>query len=135
MRISARCKYALLAVLEMSKAPTGSVLKVADIAAGPDIPPDYLVQVLIILKTAGIVESVRGKMGGYRLSRSPKTITVAEVIQAVEGRVEPTVGLRRVLNDLLTQADQAAEAVLSDTTFEDLCRQEREGKEAMSYSI
>ena len=120
----------------MSKAPPGSVLKVADIAAGPDIPPDYLVQVLIILKTAGIVESVRGKMGGYRLSRSPRTITVAEVVQAVEGRrLEPAAGLRRVLNDLLTQADQATERVLSETTFEDLCRQEREGKEAMSYSI
>ena len=135
MRISARGKYALQAILEMSKAPPGAVLKVADIAAGPRIPPEYLVQVLILLKTAGIVESVRGKTGGYRLARRRSQITVADVIEAVEGGIHPVAGLGWTLLDILNRADQAARSVLAATTFEDLCKAELERRETVTYAI
>ena len=135
MRISARCKYALQAILEMSKAPVGTILKVADIASKPHMPPEYLVQVLILLKTAGIVDSVRGKMGGYRLSRPPAQITVAEVLEAVEGGMQSAEGVSAPVVDVLSRADEAAKAVLSETTFEDLRTRELEGKEAVSYII
>jgi Rrf2 family protein len=135
MQISARCKYALLAVLEMAKSPPETVLKAGEIAAKPGIPPDYLVQVLIQLKTGRIVESVRGKMGGYRLSRPPGRISVADVIEAVEPSGRSEAGLGRALQGVLKKADQAARDILADTTFEELCTAEREGLAKASYVI
>ena len=135
MKISARCKYALQAVLEMSKAPAGTVLKVADIAAKPHIPAEYLVQVLILLKTAGIVESIRGKMGGYRLSRSPARITVADVVEAVEGTGQPAEGIGGAVLEVLSRADEASKSVLDETTFADLLAKELERRQSPSYAI
>ena len=132
---SARCRYALQAILEMSRAPAGAVLKVADIAAKPRIPAEYLVQVFMLLKTAGIVESVRGKEGGYRLSRPPGRITVADVVEAVEAEAHVAGGVSASLIDVLCRADEAAKTVLSEATFEDLVTKELERKEAVTYSI
>lgn len=119
----------------MSKAPVGSVLKAADIAAKPGIPPEYLVQVFSMLKAAGIVESVRGKRGGYRLAKPPREITVAEVMEAVESLAEPAVDLEPVLEEVLQRAAQAAKAALVGVSFEELRRREQECKEIISYSI
>ena len=135
MRMPARCKYALQAIMVLAKVPAGSVLKVADIASGPDIPAEYLVQVLIMLKNAGIVESVRGKVGGYRLSRLPEQTTVAEVLEAVEGGRQPIEGLSSAFVNVLQQANDAAHAVLAEATFADLLRQEREKQNTVSYTI
>ena len=135
MRISARCRYALQAVLEMSKVPAGTVLKVSDIAARPRIPADYLVQVLILLKTAGIVESVRGKQGGYRLAKPAGRITVGEVVEAVGGRSQAVEGLSASFVEVLRRAEEAAKSILEGTSFEDLVRTELEARTAVSYSI
>ena len=58
-----------------------------DLAAEQSIPANYLVQILIELKSQGLVRSLRGKEGGYLLGRSPSQITLADVLRASQGCV------------------------------------------------
>ena len=88
MRISAKAEYACAAMLELA-ARHGSpqpvrIKAIADAQGG--ISDRFLVQILLQLKTAGLVVSVRGAAGGYHLSRPPETITLAQIINAVENR-------------------------------------------------
>lgn len=60
-------------------------MRVADLASRQDIPERYLEQVLAPLRQAGILQSVRGPGGGYRLVRPPSQLSLAEVLQVLEG--------------------------------------------------
>jgi Rrf2 family protein len=86
MNISARCEYAFramveLAVRERSDAPFSSI----QIAERRNIPEKYLVQILLQLKRAALVHSVRGAQGGYRLARPAQEITLLDIVEAIDG--------------------------------------------------
>ena len=88
VKLSAKTDYAARAVLELSAHPVdGPTLKVEDLAVVVGTSPNYLVQILIELKAAGLVSSVRGKQGGYRLAKAPREITLGDVWRAVDGEV------------------------------------------------
>ena len=88
MKLSVKTDYAARAVLELSAHPVdGSTCKVEDLAAVVGTSPNYLVQILIELKAAGLVSSVRGKGGGYRLAKAPREITLGDVWRAVDGEM------------------------------------------------
>src|SRR5580658_9592342 len=88
MKLSAKSDYAARAVLGLARRyHTGESMRVEDLAAEQGIPPNYLVQILIELKSQQIVKSVRGKEGGYLLARSPGEITMADVLRCVHGQV------------------------------------------------
>ena len=88
MKLSAKSDYAARAVLGLAKHyQSGDSLRVEDLAAQQGIPPNYLVQILIELKSQQIVKSVRGKEGGYLLARAPGEITMADVLRCVHGQV------------------------------------------------
>src|SRR5262249_54612008 len=85
MRISAKAEYACVAMLELAaKHGEGQPLRVGDIAAPHGIPQRFLVQILLQLKTAGLVASLRGAAGGYQLARSPEKISLADVINVID---------------------------------------------------
>ena len=63
----------------------GSLVKTKDIALRKKIPIKYLEQIISTLKKGGLVSSVRGSDGGYRLARSPAQITIFEILQTMEG--------------------------------------------------
>jgi Rrf2 family protein len=86
LSFSAKAAYALVALLELAAVrASGGVLRVADLASRQDIPERYLEQVLAPLRQAGILQSVRGPGGGYRLVRPPSQLSLAEVLQVLEG--------------------------------------------------
>jgi len=86
MKISAKCDYAMRALLELAlRYPREVPVQIQEIAARQAIPIKYLVQILIQLKRADLVTSRRGKAGGYFLSRPPSRITLGEVIRKMEG--------------------------------------------------
>jgi Rrf2 family protein len=88
MKLSAKSDYAARAILGLARRyHTGESLRVEDLAAEQGIPPNYLVQILIELKSQQIVKSVRGKEGGYLLARSPAEITMADLLRCVHGQV------------------------------------------------
>ena len=86
MNLSAKTEYACLAMLELAKEyDTGEPVQLRLIAAEHGIPARFLVQILLQLKGAALVASTRGAAGGYRLARPPQEITLADVIDAIEG--------------------------------------------------
>ncbi|MFM9024088.1 MAG: RrF2 family transcriptional regulator [Planctomycetaceae bacterium] len=91
MRLSAKTEYAALAVVELARridSPTP--VRVREICAAQGVPPRFLVHILLQLKAAGIVGSVRGAAGGYRLAKSPDSVTLLDIVTAVEGSAEGT---------------------------------------------
>jgi Rrf2 family protein len=130
MRISARTDYALRAVLELAAAPEGSLVKAEDIAHAHDISLRFLLNILIELRHAGIVDSQRGSVGGYRLARPPETITLAEVVRALSSsdghggqgsaRRPPYAGAAAGLEDLWGEAYSSLETLLETVTLADV---------------
>jgi Rrf2 family protein len=87
MRISATAEYACAAMLELASSFGQSrPVQVHCISENTGIPSGFLVQILLDLKKAGLVASVRGKSGGYHLARSPEEVTLAEIILAIADR-------------------------------------------------
>ncbi len=95
MNISSRCDYAVRAVIDLARhAPMGTPQTATEIAERQGIPEKYLVHILLQLKRAGVVQSVRGAQGGYMLGRGPGAISVLDVVTAVDGPIlEPIPGL------------------------------------------
>ena len=89
-KISAKEEYACLAVLALARRHVrDEPIPLREIAAEDGIPERYLVQILLQLKGAGLVQSVRGSTGGYRLARPPERLTLGEVIRAIGGPEPP----------------------------------------------
>lgn len=88
--LSKQTQYSLRALYALSRAYSGkkSVL-IADIAEHDAIPKKFLEQILLKLKAQGLVESKKGKGGGYMLARAPQKITLGEVIRLIEGPLAP----------------------------------------------
>ena len=83
MRISAKADYAVRAMAELAASTT--TLKAEQLARAQGIPLKYLLNILIELKHAGLVQSHRGAEGGFELALAADSITIADVIRAVEG--------------------------------------------------
>ena len=88
MNISSRCEYGCRAVVELAlHLPCEAPLPAVTIAQRRNIPEKYLVHILLQLKRAGIVRSVRGAQGGYILARSPEEVTLYDIVGAIDGPV------------------------------------------------
>ena len=85
MRISAKADYAVRAVIELAAAPEGANLSAREIASAQDIPQNFLENILAELRRAGIVHTHRGPGGGSSLARPADTITVGEILLAIDG--------------------------------------------------
>jgi Rrf2 family protein len=84
MRITTWAEYGLICALHLARrAGTGPVTG-RDVAAREKLPADYVEQILLRMRRAGIVDSTRGARGGYALARAPEHISVRDVIQASE---------------------------------------------------
>jgi len=86
MNISAKTEYACVAVLELAaNYGSGGPVPIRAIAEKHGVPPRFLVQILLQLKAAGLVESTRGAAGGYRLARPPGEVSLGQVMEVIEG--------------------------------------------------
>jgi Rrf2 family protein len=84
MRITTWAEYGLICSLHLAKRHGEGPVTGREIAARERLPGDYVEQILLRLRRAGVVTSVRGAHGGYTLARSPLEVTVREVIAASE---------------------------------------------------
>ncbi|MBM4430188.1 MAG: Rrf2 family transcriptional regulator [Chloroflexi bacterium] len=85
MKFSAKEQYALRAMVEFSRHFGEGPVSLSTVAQAEAISLAYLEHVVVPLRTAGLLDSIRGARGGYRLTRSPGSITVGEVIRALGG--------------------------------------------------
>lgn len=136
MKISTKGEYGLRALIELAKHYGEGYLQSSLIAARRDIPENYLYQLLIMLRRAGIIRSRRGPHGGHMLARPPEQISMATAIIALEGPLAP---VSCVQDDVVGDCSfvdecaiagvwervlEATEKILFSTSFADLLREE-----------
>ncbi len=108
--------------------PEGEARTVEEMASSQGIPPNYLVQILIALKSARIVKSQRGKQGGYLLARPPAKITFGDVLRCVHGEIFDSSALSNPqtppeLREAWGRLSQAVSQTANAITFQDLLEQ------------
>lgn len=87
MKLSTKGRYAMVALADLATVRSDQLTSLAEISRRQDISLPYLEQLFVKLRRAGLVESVRGPGGGYRLARQPAEIRVSEVLEAVDETV------------------------------------------------
>ena len=88
MKLSTKGRYAMVALVDLALARPDALLSLAEISKRQDISLPYLEQLFVKLRRAGLVESVRGPGGGYKLARSASDIRVSEILGAVDETVD-----------------------------------------------
>lgn len=151
--LSKKSKYALKALTILAKEYGQGPVLISDIAQREDISRKFLEIILLELKNAGILQSRKGKGGGYSLGRPPRQISLGHVIRVLDGPLAPlpcvsktayvrcrecrderTCGIRMVMK----QVRDATAQILDSTTLADMLKQVELaviGKEAVSFSI
>ena len=143
MKISSKGDYGLRALVDLAQQyDAHEPVQVKDIARRQRIPEEYLGQLMVGLRRAGLVHSVRGAAGGYLLARPPAEITVAQVLETLEGPLALVDGLADrptkrgpggAIRELWWEATQAAVRVLKASSIEDL--RVRELAQSHTYHI
>ena len=87
MKLSTKGRYAVVALADLAAATSGAMVSLAEISRRQDLSLPYLEQLFVKLRRAGLVTSVRGPGGGYRLARAPEAIRISEVMAAVDETV------------------------------------------------
>jgi Rrf2 family protein len=143
MRVSAKAEYACLAMLELAaRQRDGQPLRVKDIADPHGIPQRFLVQILLQLKNAGLVTSVRGAAGGYQLAGAPEQVSLADVINVIDRSAParpasptPTASpATDVLRNVWRAAQVQEQRMLERIRLADLVR-DMQQNQALSYQI
>ena len=144
MKLSTRTRYGVRAILELAANKGPGPLRVKTIAQHQDISVKYLEQLMIILKSAGLVRSIRGSKGGYLLAKAANQIKLSDVFNALEGPVITVECLENesycaqvadcAVRQVWAQVQGAIEAVLLSTTLQDLVDRTKD-KKTLNYQI
>jgi len=129
--LNTRGRYAVMAMADLTKYGVTRAISLSEIADRQKLSEAYLGQIFTQLRQAGLVESMRGRSGGYQLARPAKDITVADVMTAVEERTRMTrcsidsgigcVGDKQCLTHGLWAAlERNIELFLSDVSMQDI---------------
>jgi len=149
MRVTTWTEYSLIIAIHLAKRGRGGTgpMPARELADVEHLPPDYVEQILLRLRRAGLVESVRGAKGGYFLGRDPAQITVQEVMTASERqtfklncetrpvsadrcRTNSSCSIRPVWQALQRRVDD----LLASVTLADLVKEESQVQELVSLS-
>ena len=87
--LSQKAKYALRALLMLAEQPEADMVMIADIAERENVPRKFLEAILVDLRKRGLLDSRRGKYGGYRLAKPAEAISFGEIIRIVDGPLAP----------------------------------------------
>jgi Rrf2 family cysteine metabolism transcriptional repressor len=87
MRLSTRGRYGTRLMVDLAQHYADGPVPLAEIAKRQDLSAKYLEQLIILLKGAGLIRSVRGRRGGYMLARKPEEISVGEIVETLEGKL------------------------------------------------
>jgi Rrf2 family protein len=143
MRISAKTEYACIAMLELAaQFKSGEPVRIRRIAERHGVPPRFLVQILLQLKGAGLVNSVRGAAGGYQLQKSPGEISLGHVMEVIDGSTDenaqatsasPDSLAVKVLQDAWKEVTVLERKMLANITLADLLERAKDQSEQMYH--
>ncbi len=144
MKVSQKGLYALQALMMLTRRHNQGAIRIRDIAYEENLPEKFLELILLELKNARIVESVRGAKGGYQLRREPSEIRLSEIIRLIDGPLAPfgdAEQLRvlidrdtdhRALYKVFLEVRDAAAKILENTTLADLINRVPAGSRSRS---
>jgi len=146
MHITYKGDYALKTILDLATHYGRNPITIHELARRADIPIKFLEQILLDLKRGGFVESRRGKIGGYLLSRHPSKIKLGEVARFIDGPAEPIVCVdknykgcsditRCVFRSIWKKVSEATSKIIDEITFEDLVKKNKGLDSALTYHI
>lgn len=143
MKISAKTEYACIAMLELaSQYGSSEPVRIRRIAERHDVPPRFLVQILLQLKGAGLVASVRGAAGGYHLLKPPQEVSLGQVMEVIDGSTEengkptsasPDSPAVKVLVKAWKEVHAVERQMLNDISLAELLERVKEQDEQMYY--
>lgn len=148
MRVTTWAEYGLIVAAHLARRGTDAPVPARELAGDEGLPADYVEQILLKLRRAGLVRSARGAHGGYTLAHAPERVTVRDVIEAAEqhtfqvncdthpvhaGRCSPAAdcAIRPVWRALQLRIDQ----LLDSVTLADLARGEAAVEELVTQSV
>ncbi len=144
MKLSTRTRYGVRAILELAMSGNKGPLQLKIIAQRQDLSVKYLEQLMVVLKAAGFVRSVRGSKGGYMLAKAPDQIELIDVLHCLEGTVATVECVENkdycvraadcAARDIWVKVQKAIEEVLKSMTLQDLVNRGKE-KGALNYQI
>lgn len=130
MRLTMKGDYGLRAMVDLAAHYGQGPVPSADIAARQQVPEHFLDQVLITLRRAGLLKSLRGPQGGHMLARPPALISMGEVVTALEGSIAPMECVPNPawcqlssgcgFRDIWVQVETYTQNLLANTTLEQL---------------
>jgi Rrf2 family protein len=147
MRISTKIRYGTRAMLQLAFHYGEGPIDLKEIAKKEDISLKYLEQVIIPLRTAGLIKSTRGSKGGYSLAKPPSKICLSDLIEVLDGPIDLVECLKDpkgcskspscVTRDIWKEASDAIHKVFSAITIAEMVNREkeREGKASPMYQI
>jgi Rrf2 family protein len=134
--ISSKTFYAIAALQELGELEEGKVLKIKEIATQASIPQNFLEQILLELKKQGLLKSLKGAYGGYKLAKSLKEITLKEVVLILESDIfsqdyqTQDEGLILFWDALRTEMEKVFETPLSE-----LANYQQKVNQTLNFSI
>lgn len=134
MKISMKGKYAVRLMLDLAEHDLGEPISLKDIAVRQEISEKYLEQVVSLLNKAGLVRSIRGPQGGYRLVRKPYDYKIGEILRMTESCLGKDGDEEEDVSVILwNRIDDAVSSVIDTVTLEDMLTWQNEN--AYNYSI
>jgi Rrf2 family protein len=147
MKLSTKIRYGARAMLELACHYGEGPIELKEIAKSQDISIKYLEQVIIPLRTAGLVKSARGSKGGYSLAKPPSEICLFDVVETLEGPLylvdcikDPKLckrSLSCVTRDIWSEVSEALHRILKSITLDEMVRRrmEKENGDYPTYQI
>lgn len=143
MKLSTKGRYAVMAMADLARMGAEGPVTLSDIASRQEISLSYLEQLFAKLRRAGLVKSVRGPGGGYRLARTAADTRVADIMLAVEEPVDVTrcrhavrgcmeTGARCITHDLWDELGRHIHLFLAGVSLDDVIRQRVAGRAALN---
>lgn len=139
MWLSTKGRYAVRIMLELALHDKGQIVSVREISGNQEITPQYVEQIMVKLRKAGLIESIRGPAGGYRLLKEAASITTGDIIRPLEGHVglifcvDPLISKKKCHRSstcatklLWKKVGEKIAEVLDTTTLDDLVKMDRE---------
>lgn len=147
MKFSTKVRYGVRAMVDLAVRNSGTPVLVKDIASRQEISGRYLEHLMLVLKKAGFIRSIRGSKGGYVLARDPSDVTMRDIVEALEGSLSPVECIEdgRVCSrsgtcaarDMWTRVKTGMVRALESVTLKDLAdaQKNKAGRTGMVYEI
>lgn len=150
MKLSKKCEYALKALTRLSDPQAPQLISIQELAKREKIPKKFLEQVLLALKKAGILQSSRGKTGGYALHVDPTKVTLGDITRAVDGPLTPLPCVSATapvkcpdcanldncwLRAVMQEVGEGMAAVLDQITVAEICRRAAQSQYRERHTI